>query len=226
MVDNSGSVNRFGKSYIDECSEALKRYDKNGDGSVTLDEFFSQSIFGSEKFDKKAKDIMTQYAGSEGKVSAEVYAEWLNSNEYQQVLDDYHSSKEFSEIEMGWVDNAHIQDGQTTKGEVKVDLLNRLPDGVDGSKMEALIDKYAGEDGVFTTEEYTNLKNDPEFKAFLKAHDIQLGTGNYTNNNGNGGNNIGIGSNAFNFNFNNFNMNNFFNNFLSMLMNSWNTMFR
>ena len=71
-----------------------------------------------------------------------------------------------------------------------------------------------------------NTLNDPEFKAFLKAHDIQLGTGNYTNNNGNGGNNIGIGSNAFNFNFNNFNMNNFFNNFLSMLMNSWNTMFR
>ncbi|MBR1680730.1 hypothetical protein IJ707_02955, partial [bacterium] len=161
MVDSSDIVSRFGQSYIRDCGNSLKGSDTNGDGKVTLEEFKNNlSIFGDNNLNQRAKDLMDKYADADGSITAEGYAQWLNSEEYGQILDEYHSSKEFSEIEMGWIENSQnsYQDGQVTKGEVKVDLLNRLPDGVDGSEMEALIDKYAGQDGVFTVEEYTKLK--------------------------------------------------------------------
>jgi len=68
-------------------------------------------------------------------------------------------------------------DGKVTKGEVKVGLLNNLqkmnlPLVYDkeaiGSRLEALVDKYAGEDGTFTVAEYTAMKNNPEYKQIIK----------------------------------------------------------
>ena len=84
----------------------------------------------------------------------------------------------FAQIEMGWVDNSQncFPDGQCTKGEVKVGLLNNLQKmnlplvydkRVIGSRLEAIVDKYAGEDGTFTVAEYTAMKNDPEYKQII-----------------------------------------------------------
>ena len=221
MTDNLNAANKFSKSYLNSCANNLKGLDANGDGKVSLEEFKEKlSIFDDKELNEQAKDLMSKFVDNDGCVTAEGYAQWLNSEEYGKILDKYKSSTTFSEIEMDMIENSQdsFKDGKITKGEVKVDLLNRLPDGVDGSKMEALIDKYAGKDGIFTVEEYTKLKNNPEFKAFLKEHNIYLGTDNKQRNNGS---NTTTNFNNFNFNITdlnigNFNINTFFNNFLSI----------
>ena len=62
-----------------------------------------------------------------------------------------------------------------SKGAVKAGLLNDLSRkniNIDTTGIEALIDKYAGEDGMFTVEEYTKLKNDKQYKEFLNKYHV------------------------------------------------------
>lgn len=79
---------------------------------------------------------------------------------------------------MGWIDegsNGITKDQKCTKGEVKAGILNnmqKIDPTVDCSNIENIIDKYAGDDGTFTVEEYTALKNDPVYKAFLKKYHV------------------------------------------------------
>ena len=86
------------------------------------------------------------------------------------------SSEKKAELEMCWIDNSNLQDGSTTKGEVKVGILNNLySNGIDIStkEIEAIIDKYAGQDGKFSVDEYQNLKNDPLYKSFIDEYNIE-----------------------------------------------------
>lgn len=99
----------------------------------------------------------------------------LNGKEWGNVLNAYHSSSNFAKLEMGWIDNQHIKDGKTTKGEVKVGILNNIAQSgrkLDTTEIEAIIDKYAGNDGIFSIEEYTNLKNDKTYKNFLNKNNV------------------------------------------------------
>lgn len=161
----------------------------NGDGKVTVNEALydlniASLLSGQNEADtKKIKaaadkipDVLKQYAGEDGVFTAEEWSKFLNGAEWDSVLDAWHSSGKKAELEMGWIDNAHIQDGAITKGEVKVGILNNLiANGIniDAAKIESLIDKYAGKDGTFTKSEYTALLNDPVYKNFVNKHGVR-----------------------------------------------------
>ena len=195
-VDNTN--NKYSQQYYNEINDVFtNRMDGNGgkkDGKVTIKEAYNDldipSLFfglekGSAEYKKlksltdKIPDTLKKYAGSDGIFQAEEWANFINGKEWGDVLDSFHSSSGFSAIEMDWVDKSRncIQDGQCTKGEVKVGLLNnfdkiKLPLIFDkeriSNKIEAIVDKYAGEDGTFTVAEYTAMKNDPEYKQIIK----------------------------------------------------------
>ena len=44
---------------------------------------------------------------------------------------------------------------------------------VDTKDIEKLIDKYAGEDGVFNKKEYMALKQDSTYKAFVEKYNVE-----------------------------------------------------
>lgn len=84
---------------------------------------------------------------------------------------------------MSWIDNKHIKDGMTTKGEVKVGLLNSLNTkgyNINTTGIETIVDKYSGEDGTFSLEEYMALKNDDTYKTFLDKYNVSPYSGKTT----------------------------------------------
>ncbi len=194
-INNS---NNYPKDYLNSIqNDVFKRMDGkenggNGDGQISLNEAYNDLNIGSllsglapdSKEYSKLKSLtdnipaaLQKYAGNDGIFTANEWANFLNGSEWGQVLDTYHSSSNFAKIEMGWIDQSknNFNDGKVTKGEVKVGIYNNLMKSnskVDITLIDALIDKYAGEDGTFTTEEYTQLKNDPYYKNFMKQNNI------------------------------------------------------
>ncbi len=195
-----GPGKKYPQEYLDGINDIfVNRMDGNGgekDGKVTVKEAYNDLNIGdllsglkegSAEYNKlkaltdKVPDALKKYAGADGIFQAEEWADFLNGNEWGAVLDRYHSSSNFAKIEMGWVDMSHIRDGQCTKGEVKDGLLNNLQKmelplmydkrGI-GTRLEAIVDKYAGEDGTFTVAEYTAMKNDPEYKLITKYFNL------------------------------------------------------
>lgn len=176
-------------------NETFKRMDSsenggNGDGKISIQEALNDlniaSLLSGQRPEEAAKlmdaaskipDALAKYAGEDSVFSAEEWADFLNGSEWGNVLDIWHNSSKKAELEMGWIDNSStsVKDGQVTKGEVKVGILNNLAANnkkVDTTVIEALIDKYAGDDGVLTKEEYMALKSDPKYKAFIKEHNV------------------------------------------------------
>ena len=186
-----GTGNQYSQQYLNEIKDVLtNRIDGNGgekDGKVTVNEAYNDLNIGSllsglkegsDEYNKlkaltdKVPEALAKYAGSDGIFQAEEWADFLNGEEWGVVLDQYHSSSNFAQLEMKWIDNTRgmFNDGKVTKGEVKVGLLNKVLEinpNFDTTNIEQLIDRYAGEDGTFTVEEYTAMKKDPEYKAFL-----------------------------------------------------------
>lgn len=186
--------NKYPSSYLKDIeNNALKRMDNtenggNGDGKVSVDEALADLniaslINGQNQKDAKAisvassdiLEVLTQYAGEDGIFDAQEWAEFLNGEEWNEVIEAYNSSGKKAEIEMNWVDNRGIKDGKTTKGEVKVGILNNLQDNgyhIDTTEIEALIDKYAGNDGTFTLEEYQKMKSDKKYQEFIEKYNV------------------------------------------------------
>lgn len=184
----------YSKEYLDLVNQTFERMDNkdrggNGDGKVQVNEALKDLnlpdlISGQNKEEasklsrltKNIPEILSKYAGEDGEFSAQEWADFINGEEWGAVLDAWHSSSKKAQIEMNWIDNAHMPpDGKTTKGEVKVGILNNLESrgiNVDTSSIEKLIDKYAGEDGIFTLEEYQQMKQDPEYKEFIEKYNV------------------------------------------------------
>ena len=195
-INGTGDDNRYSQQYLTGINDMLtNRMDGNGgekEGKVTVNEAYNDLDIGSllsglkegsNEYNKlkaltnKVPDALKKYAGSDGIFQAEEWADFLNGEEWGVVIDQYHSSSNFTKLEMKWIDNNNgmFSDGKVTKGEVKVGLLNKVLEinpNFDTSKIEKLIDKYAGEDGTYTVEEYTAMKSDPEYKAFLKQFQV------------------------------------------------------
>jgi len=187
--------NKYPQKYLGDIEKyAFKRMDSkenggNGDGKVDIKEGLQdlqECIFGGISKDssdyKKLKaatanlpEILAKYAGSDGQFSAKEWAELINGKEWHSVLDTLKSTHTYSQWEMKQIDNSHIKDGLTTKGELKVSLFNQVlksNPGTDFSEIEAIIDKYAGDDGTFTLSEYMALKNNPQYQAFIKKYHL------------------------------------------------------
>lgn len=197
-----GTGNQYPQQYLNDINDVLKnRMDGNGgkkDGKVTVNEAYNDLDIGdllsgleksSNEYNKlksltdKIPEVLKKYAGSDGIFQAEEWANFLNGDEWKAVLDQYHSSSNFAKIEMGWIDRSKncYPDGQCTKGEVKAGLLNNLQQmelpfiydkGRVGSRLEALVDKYAGKDGKFTVAEYVAMKKDPEYQQITKDFNL------------------------------------------------------
>jgi hypothetical protein len=192
---------KYPQGYLDEINQVLtNRMDGNAsgkkDGKVTteeaykdlhIDRLLSGLEVDSEEYNKlksltdKIPQALSKYAGEDGIFQAQEWAEFLKGDEWEQVLDTFHSSSNFSKIEMGWIDDSRITDGKVTKGEVKVGLFKSLAKAniplicdkkAIMGRIETLVDKYAGKDGVFTVDEYTAMKNDTEYKQILKDYRI------------------------------------------------------
>ena len=125
---------------------------------------------------EKIPEVLAKYAGQDGEFTAEEWANFLNGQEWGAVLDAWHSSGKDAKLEMNWIDNAHgIPDKAVTKGEVKVGILNNLHArgvDIDTTEIEAVIDKYAGEDGTFTHKEYMALREDPVYKDIVNKYGV------------------------------------------------------
>lgn len=194
---NYNLVNKSEKSkkdseYLKEIeNKALKQMDNSGnqDGKITVNEALSDlniaSLLSGQNEADVAKikaaaanipEVLAKYAGQDGVFTAEEWANFLNGEEWGAVLDAYHSSGKDAKLEMTWIDNAHgIPDKAVTKGEVKIGILNNLiANGVniDTKEIEAIIDKYAGEDGTFTHKEYMALREDPVYKEILNQYGV------------------------------------------------------
>jgi len=171
---------KWDSSYLNGIkNEVFTRMDQagNGDGKVTIDEAFEDLDIGSllsgqskedcEKIFGAAQninDVLAEYAGADGIFSPEEWAEFLNGDEWGSVMDAWHSSGKKAELEMNWIDDAHIKDGKVTKGEIKVGIFNNIiskNQNIDTKELEDIIDKYAGDDGTFSKEEYMKLRQDP-----------------------------------------------------------------
>ena len=172
-------------------NETFKRMDGAGnkDGKVTVNEALNDLniaslLSGQNKTDaakikaaaEKIPEVLAKYAGQDGEFTAEEWANFLNGQEWGAVLDAWHSSGKDAKLEMSWIDNAHgIPDKAVTKGEVKVGILNNLHArgvDIDTTEIEAVIDKYAGEDGTFTHKEYMALREDPVYKDIVNKYGV------------------------------------------------------
>ena len=194
-MTNSISGGNYSQDYLNGIKETFKRMDDvknggNGDGKVNTYEAFQDldtgSLFygmqeGSDEYNRLKNslsgltEVLEQYAGDDGEFTAEEWADFINGDEWGEVLDAFHSSSARSRYEMDWIDNAHITDNECTKGEVKVGFLWDLAEKgikVDTTSFEELIDKYAGEDGTFTAEEYTAMRKDPMYQAFVEKYGV------------------------------------------------------
>jgi len=193
-INNSNG--KYSPEYLSQIENGVfKRADSiqnggNGDGKVNVNEALKDLNIGGllSGLDKKSDEyknlksltnkipeVLAKYAGKDGTFTAREWADFLNGEEWGNVINTYHSSSNFAKIEMGWIDNSRgmYKDGQVTKGEIKVGIFNDLMQRgikIDTTEIEALIDKYAGEDGTFTVEEYTNLKKDKKYAEFLKKY--------------------------------------------------------
>lgn len=192
---STGSIS-FSQSYLNEIkNEVLTRMDSkenggNGDGKACVEEAYNDLQINSlldslekdsleynnlKNYADKIPQALANYAGADKTFSAQEWAEFLNGEEWGNVLDTWHSSSGRAKIEMSWIDNQGIKDGKTTKGEVKVGILKNIAQSgrkLDTEEIEAIIDKYAGDDGTFTLEEYTSLKNDEIYKNFLDENGV------------------------------------------------------
>ena len=172
-------------------NETFKRMDGAGnkDGKVTVNEALNDLniaslLSGQNKTDaakikaaaEKISEVLAKYAGQDGEFTAEEWANFLNGQEWGAVLDAWHSSGKDAKLEMNWIDNAHgFPDKAVTKGEVKVGILNNLHArgvDIDTTEIEAVIDKYAGEDGTFTHKEYMALREDPVYKDIVNKYGV------------------------------------------------------
>lgn len=187
-------LTEFSQDYLNSIkNEAFPRIDSkdrygNGDGKITVDEVYKDLEIGrlfyglkedSDEYNRlktytdRIPEAIVEYSGEDEEFTPEEWAKFLNGEEWGDVIDAYHSSSNFAQLEMGWIDNQGIQDGILGKGEVKVGILNNIAQSgrkFDTTEIEAIVDKYAGDDGIFSVEEYTALKNDETYSTFLKEN--------------------------------------------------------
>ncbi|MBR2525941.1 hypothetical protein IKE67_05705 [bacterium] len=196
-TQNNNNIKDMSKVYFQAMQAA--NVANGGNGNISVDDIMAtESIFNTPEAANIFREAITQYADAEGILTEDKFAAFNNDV-----------------AEMVHIEDRHIVDGQLTKGEVKTDLINQLDGSVDTAQIEKLIDKYVGDDGIFDVAEYTKLKNDPEFKAILEKHNIQLGTGEYRRKNEQTQNpgSFNYQSAFTNFNFGNFNFVNMFSGF-------------
>lgn len=196
----------YDAEYLAGINDSLKLTDQrgNGDGNVTSDEFFAKqmqvykNVFGNDttifgqatKLAQAQEDIVKEYAGEDGILSAEECADCINSEEYAKTLEQYWQlrsemeQRQGAEFFLGAVDNSGNQDGNADAEEVYskiVDIYSNTfaedvklkAKSMEIAKMQyELTKEYAGEDGILNVTEYQQLLASDEF---IKLNDQYWG---------------------------------------------------
>ncbi|MCD7879490.1 MAG: hypothetical protein LUG16_06115 [Candidatus Gastranaerophilales bacterium] len=136
---------KFGQEYIDAAKEGLALRDENGDGQTSAIEMYKDisnvysSVFrGNEEYSQRAQElalaqgeVYAKYAGDDGILDEYEYAEALNSDENNALLEQYWELKDSMEAQNGEEEIIGLSrhdtnnDGQTSVIEMfkdKIDL--------------------------------------------------------------------------------------------------------
>lgn len=189
-------ANRYSNVYLNGVRQALsENADGNGgkkDGMVTVQEALNSldiggMLYGIQQGTQEYNNLKTladnipqalqKYAEKDGVFQAQEWADFLNGNEWGQFLDSYSSSSKCLKQEMQKIEQSQegFKDGLLSKGELKVGIINNLrkiAPFINTAMIESIIDKYAGQDGIFSVEEYAALKKDPCYDLFLKTFKV------------------------------------------------------
>ena len=192
----SGISNGYSYGYLNEVKQAMAaNIDGNGgkkDGKVTVQEALNSlniggMLYGIKEDTQEYKNIKTladnmsqtvqKYAGKDGVFQVQEWANFLNGNEWGQFLEVHRSSSKSLKQEMQKIEQSQegFKDGLLSKGELKVGIINNLrkiAPFINTAMIESIIDKYAGQDGIFSVEEYAALKKDPCYDLFLKTFKV------------------------------------------------------
>lgn len=191
-----GISNRYSNEYLNAVRQAMAaNIDGNGgkkDGKVTVQEALNSLniggiLYGIKEDTQEYKNLKTladnipqtvqKYAGKDGVFQAYEWANFLNGNEWGQFLELHRSSSKSLKQEMQKIEQSQegFKDGLLSKGELKVGIINNLrkiAPFINTAMIESIIDKYAGQDGIFSVEEYAALKKDPCYDLFLKTFKV------------------------------------------------------
>jgi len=189
--------NKFGQEYIDSMQSYTSGQDIDGDGKTTAEDMYQSRInlhndlfshdpelmAKGQELAEKYKQAWQLYSNSDGSIEGYNAALALNSDTFKKLDEEYATLHDqamyyFEGQEMQQIDATGITDGQVTKGEVKVsnnDFYEKIntKEGSDEkmqdiiAQEEALIDKFSGDDGVFSAEEYHQYQNSDEHKELL-----------------------------------------------------------
>lgn len=176
----------FGQDYVDGAREALKQWDYNEDGATSVDEMaqsisntYSNVFEGNEPLSELAQqiadsqsEIYTRYAGKDGILDEYEYAEALNSDENNILLEQYWELQDTQDALKGETDFPGLErydlngDGKINPLEVyqkKSELYSKLYEGDEKKIREAkkialdqaiMLNKYAREDGNISPKKY------------------------------------------------------------------------
>lgn len=174
-------------------------YGGDDDGNMEIDEALSDldighmlsGFDGDSKEYKKLKKLtdkipkaLEKCAGDDGILQPDEWEKFLKGKAWGKVLKTYHSTSDYIISEMDMIDHLETSktDGKCTKDEVKAmitDSVKAADPDFDSStnkkfkKIEKIIDKFAGDDGIFTAEEYAKLKNKSKYAKFVKEYNIE-----------------------------------------------------
>ncbi len=124
----------------EECTEALKQWDYNGDGKTSAKELYKNNLeldsflfSGNKEYEKKAKELSleqyklySKFQGKDGALSAEEYWAALQSQENGELLEQWHALKDVAETEQMLKSS---KEGKALKKEIKNSLKKRDENG-------------------------------------------------------------------------------------------------
>lgn len=195
--------NKFGQEYLDSMQSYTSGQDIDGDGKTTAEDMYQSrmdlhnDLFShdpelmaeGQELAEKYKQAWQLYANSDGNIEGYNAALALNSDTFKELDAEYAKLHDkamyyFEDQQMQEIDADYCPDGQVTKGEVKVsnsDFYGKLniKEGADEkiqdilAQEDALVDKFVGDDGVFSAEEYHQYQNSDEHEQLIaQLYDI------------------------------------------------------
>ncbi|MBQ3642352.1 hypothetical protein II906_10590, partial [bacterium] len=200
FIDTNGNLKQ--DDYLNDIQDVMdNRMDGNKagkkDGKVSYEEAYNDldipDLFdglqeGSDEYNKlktltdKIPEALKKYIGSDGQLQAEEWSKFLNGPEWGAVLDQFHSSSNWASFQMSWIKISNEMDRNVdvTKDIVTKGLLSNLKKNYSSdnqfnsvsNRLKALVEKYAGKDGVFTVKEYTAMLNDSEYKQLIDKYHL------------------------------------------------------
>ena len=122
--------------------------------------------------------LIDKYAGKNGSFGAKEYYLLKQDETFKNFLQNTNTILDKRTEEDKNVQKEMLEYGQykndkfLSKGEVKVSFIKQLFDkNIDTTALENVIDKYAGDDGVLSSKEYSKLSQNSIFKQFSKMID-------------------------------------------------------